>query len=62
MQKKYLLGFDSKGNIVNQTSSHSNSLNWAQISERSSKVISFIGGCVWMVVFTFFRFFRAAIL
>ena len=39
-----ILGFDSKGNIVNQSSSHGNNLNWAQISEKSSKIISFIGG------------------
>lgn len=40
-----ILGFDSKGNIVNQPSVHGNILNWLSVCERSSKLISFIDLC-----------------
>lgn len=40
-----ILGFDSKGNIVNQPSPHSNNLNWTQICSQSSKLISFLDLC-----------------
>lgn len=37
-----ILGFDSKGNIVNRPSAHNNNLNWIEICEQSSKLISFL--------------------
>uniref|UniRef100_G1U6D0 GTP-binding protein 1 n=1 Tax=Oryctolagus cuniculus TaxID=9986 RepID=G1U6D0_RABIT len=37
-----ILGFDSEGNVVNKPASHGGGLEWTQICERSSKVITFI--------------------
>lgn len=37
-----ILGFDSKGNVVNTPNTHNNNLNWTEICEKSSKLISFI--------------------
>ncbi|XP_022089403.1 GTP-binding protein 1-like [Acanthaster planci] len=37
-----ILGFDSKGNIVNKPDSHGGNLDWLRICEMSSKVITFI--------------------
>ncbi|XP_027728739.1 GTP-binding protein 1 [Vombatus ursinus] len=37
-----ILGFDSKGNVVNKPDSHGGSLEWTKICEKSTKVITFI--------------------
>eukprot|EP00057_Strongylocentrotus_purpuratus_P008976 XP_011663450.1 PREDICTED: gamma-butyrobetaine dioxygenase [Strongylocentrotus purpuratus] len=37
-----ILGFDSKGEVVNKPDSHGGSLDWVRICENSSKVITFI--------------------
>lgn len=37
-----ILGFDSKGNVVNQPDTHGGGLDWMHICESSSKVITFI--------------------
>lgn len=37
-----ILGFDSRGNIVNQPDPHGGHLDWVKICERSSKVLTFI--------------------
>ncbi|XP_071476685.1 GTP-binding protein 1-like [Diadema antillarum] len=37
-----ILGFDSKGEVVNKPDSHGGSLDWVRICEHSSKVITFI--------------------
>lgn len=37
-----ILGFDSKGNVVNKPDSHGSGLDWVKICEASSKVITFI--------------------
>lgn len=37
-----ILGFDSRGNVVNQPDPHGGQLDWTRICEQSSKVITFI--------------------
>ncbi|KAI1301734.1 GTP-binding protein 1 [Halotydeus destructor] len=37
-----ILGFDSKGNVVNQPDTHGGNLDWVRICEASSKVVTFI--------------------
>ena len=37
-----ILGFDSKGGIVNKPDPHSGALDWQQICQESSKVLTFI--------------------
>ena len=37
-----ILGFDSKGNVVNKAAAHGNNLDWVGICEASSKVVTFI--------------------
>ena len=37
-----ILGFDSKGNVVNKPDTHGGHLDWVKICEESSKVITFI--------------------
>ncbi|KAH6942664.1 hypothetical protein HPB50_009200 [Hyalomma asiaticum] len=37
-----ILGFDSRGNVVNQPDPHGGQLDWMRICEQSSKVITFI--------------------
>jgi len=37
-----ILGFDSKGDIVNKPDKHSGALDWTQICKESSKVVTFI--------------------
>ncbi|XP_033631063.1 GTP-binding protein 1-like [Asterias rubens] len=37
-----ILGFDSKGNVVNKPDTHGGNLDWLRICETSSKVITFI--------------------
>ena len=37
-----ILGFDSRGNIVNEPDPHGGHLDWVKICERSSKVLTFI--------------------
>lgn len=37
-----ILGFDSKGNVVNKPDAHGGGLDWVKICEASSKVITFI--------------------
>lgn len=37
-----ILGFDSKGNVVNKPDTHGGGLDWVKICEASSKVITFI--------------------
>ncbi|CAH3162768.1 unnamed protein product [Porites lobata] len=37
-----ILGFDSKGDVVNKPDSHGGGLDWSRICQKSSKVITFI--------------------